>query len=144
MTEDLRKVFVAAADRILPGIHGPGATAAHVLGFLEELCEEPVFRQAEVGFTSGLHLLQDLARDLYSCDFNKCSSAERDEIMVRLQAIPHPIVNRFLVQLVRITISGTLCHPVQGGNRDAVAWRALGVDFRRGPLPPRSPDEESR
>ena len=133
MTDDQKRIFAAAADRVLPGSTGPGATGAHVVGFLEKLWHQPVFRQKTEMFSQGFALLQDFARALHGQDFADCCAAERDVVLRRLEAVPHPTARGFLVSLVRVTLSGYLCHPDHGGNRDKIAWRFFGISFPRRP-----------
>lgn len=136
MTEDQKRIFIAAADRILPGSAGPGATEAHVVGFLENLWHQPVFRQKTETFSRGFVLLQDFAQTLCGRNFIDCCAADRDMVLRRLEAIPHPTARGFLVSLVRVTLSGYLCHPDHGGNRDEIAWKAFGISYDRQPTQP--------
>lgn len=133
MTESQRRIFIAAADRVLPGVEGPGATEARAVDYLERLWREPMFRTAEKSFSDGLALLDDLARGLFGQGFADCPAEQRDAVLRKLEAIPHPTARRFLVSLVRVTLSGTFCHPIHGGNHEAVSWRALGIDYPRQP-----------
>jgi hypothetical protein len=126
--EQLR-TFLAVADRILPGRYGPGAIAANVAGCLPGLWLKPGFAQLRQRMESGLNLLQSTARTLHQKDFAECSAAQRDAMLRQLQGIPHPLVQRALNSLVRITLMGFLCHPLHGGNREGIAWESLGMWF---------------
>lgn len=133
MTERQRQTFIAAADRVLPGVEGPGATEARAVGYLEKLWRQPVFRTVERSFSDGLTLLDDLARSLFGQSFADCSADERDTVLRKLEAIPHPTARRFLVSLVKVTLSGTFSHPIHGGNHEGISWRTLGIDRPRQP-----------
>lgn len=131
LSEERVRTFAAAADRILPGQHGPGAAEAHVVGCLPTLLELPVFAVLRPHFESALDLLQSMARELHQQDFARCSASQRDALLLRLQGIPHPAARRALGALVKATLMGYLGDPVHGGNRAGLGWKSLGLWIER-------------
>jgi gluconate 2-dehydrogenase gamma chain len=125
------RVFAAAADRILPGEHGPGASRAGVAGYLTLCSQAPAFSRVRTRLEEGLDVLQTMAQELYRTDFAECSAVERDQLLLRMQRIPHQATQRFFATLVRLTLAGFLCDPVHGGNRDGIGWLSIGVWFDR-------------
>lgn len=128
--------FVAAAERILPARAGlPSVTEANVLGYLEAARENPSFLAFETNLLEGLTLLGDLATTMFDVEFSDAEPEKRDAVLRRLQELPLPAARKFFELLVRLTLAGYLCDPIHGGNRDAIAWRALGVHIERSPSP---------
>jgi len=133
MTEEQLRLLAAAADRILPSDGRPGAATAQVRGYLEGAHATDRGERLRRGLEGGLALLQDVAQDLYGRSFPDCSESERDEVLRRVQAVPHPATSRFFRLLIKTTIAAFLCDPLHGGNRDAAGWKLLGIHFERRP-----------
>ena len=74
-----------------------------------------------------------MAAAQYGKDFCVCDAVERDDIIRAISRVPHPLVERFFLMLVRLTIAGFLCEPRYGGNRDEVGWQFLGCRPDRRP-----------
>lgn len=118
--------LAAAMDRILPGEDGPGASEANAIGYVRWLLEQDSHALAFSECESGLILLDTIAGALYHHPFAMCDPAQRDLVLQRIDGTPHPAVQRFLRQLVDITLAGFLCPPEYGGNRDCIGWQYIG------------------
>lgn len=131
-----RRRFAAAAERILPADAGlPSASEAHVLGYLDDFRKHSNFAAIETDLLEGLGLLGDQARVLFDVEFADADAEQQDAVLRHLEAMPLPSVRRFFTSLIRLTLAGYLCDPVHGGNRGAIAWRALDVHIKRSPSP---------
>ncbi len=136
LTIEQQRVFVAAADRVLPGKNLPGAVDAGVENFLLQLSRSPRGRDIGRRLQGGLELLQGMAQDMEGKDFDCCSAERRDDLLSRVGRIPHSAPRIFLSTLVRVSLAAVFSHPAHGGNRDEVGWRWLGRHFpRRGRAP---------
>ena len=135
-SQDLRS-FEAAAERILPATAGlPSAGDAGVARYLERRAAEPGFETAAKRLREGFALLDALSQDEIGCDFADASEARQEAVLRRLEAMPVPAARRFFETLINLTLTGYLCDPVHGGNRDRVAWQALGIHIERVPVAP--------
>lgn len=126
-----RRTLAAAMDRVLPGGEAfPGAAGAHAVGFAEWLAREGELAPAAPVLAAGLALLDALAAALAGREFAACAPEERDEVLRRVRATPHPTVQRFFVMLVRMTLTGCFGPPEYGGNRGGAGWEAAGFHPR--------------
>ncbi len=130
------RVLERAAATVLPGDEQPGAVEADVMGFLRRAFTAGRWSADAELVTSGLRTLDTLARSRYGTPFAHCSPADRDVVLEALRRVPHPGARRFLALLVEMTLTGFLCTPRHGGNRDHVGWATIGwqpiVPARRG------------
>jgi hypothetical protein len=126
VTPGRQATLAAAASRILPSQHGPGATEANVAGFLEDTLGQPYFRALLPWFEGHLDALEEKARERFDLGFSECRDRERDELLRALQKSPDPMTREFLLTLVRLTLEGLLGDPAHGGNREQVGWRWIG------------------
>lgn len=118
--------LAAAMDRILPGEDGPGASSANAVGYVRWLLNEDRNALGLSNLESGLMLLDTIAGALWQRRFVICDAPQRDLVLRRIEGTPHPAVQRFLHQLVDVTLVGFLCPPEYGGNRDRTGWQYLG------------------
>jgi gluconate 2-dehydrogenase gamma chain len=128
LTEERWSTLVAATQRILPSGDGPGAAEANVVGYIEWVTQQDFFRPKRQRLVNGIDLLRDLARATYGKELADCNPLEQDEVLTKLQSIPHPIVQRFLLALVKMTLAGFLSDPSHGGNHDRMGWRYIGFE----------------
>ncbi len=125
MTPHVRGVLSAAAERILPGDEWPGATDAHVIGYMDWLSAQPGFAERWTLLSRGVELIDSLAIALAGQPFAECPAAQQDAVLDRLQSIPHRTAQRAFRLLVNMTIAGYFSDPAYGGNRDGVVWRQI-------------------
>jgi gluconate 2-dehydrogenase gamma chain len=127
MTPHIRRVVSAAAERILPGDEWPGATEAHVIGYIEWLSTQPRLDERWTLLTRAVDLIESLATAIAGVQFAECGAAEQDAVLDRLQSIPHVTAQRAFALLVNLTITGYFCNPAYGGNHEGVVWRHLAA-----------------
>ena len=132
MTAKTRRTLEAAAERILPADEWPGATDAHVIGYIEWLEKQPVFDGRRRLLAEGIALLDSLAEAMFARPFSACAPGHQDRVLQRMQAIPHATPRRFVGMLVNVTLAGYFCDPKYGGNRDGVVWRRLALHLDSG------------
>lgn len=120
----------AVTERMMPSDDGPGAAEANVMGHIRWLFRQPQFQSRRQRLTSGLDLLQSLARDRFNQDFTVCAPGQKDQVLEDLRKVHHPIVWRFLADVLSWTLAGFLCDPAYGGNSDRVGWTLIGFQRR--------------
>lgn len=126
LTDARRQTLVLAMERVLPAGRGPGATEAHAIGYVDWYARQNRLRWKPDYFINGLDLIESIAQGVYGKSLAACSNVEQDAVLTRVHDTPHPNVQRFFSTLVRMTISGFLCAPEYGGNRNMVGWTHMG------------------
>ncbi len=124
------RTLAAACGRILPADGAfPGATEAGVITFIDrQLAIAPLSRIAPAVIALA-HALDDAALARKASDFASLAPAMQDEILEALSLgklgskLPEAALFRILHGFV---LEGFLSDPNHGGNRDQVAWRAIG------------------
>lgn len=130
LTAPRRLTMVAAMECVLPTGFGPGATAANAIGYVEWLANQAPSSWRSDSLADGLDLLDRVACTMYGHCLWDCSAPEQIMVMETVQGIPHRSVQRFFGVLVRLTLSGFLCAPAYGGNRDFLGWHYVGFSPR--------------
>jgi gluconate 2-dehydrogenase gamma chain len=149
------EIVRAAAARIIPtDEHGPGATEAGVIGFIDrQLTSEYGLagRRYSLGpfgkgaptqgdqsglstrdrYRLGINGLDAYARRVYGDSFAAIGPAEQDRILADVEAGRadgfEGIDPRAFFELLRYhTIAGFFADPARGGNRDMVGWQLIG------------------
>lgn len=140
LTPERRGTLHAVVDRILPGVHGPGAAGTNAAAAVEEALRHRFFRGLVPGIAQMLDRLQAQARDTFASEFAACTSAQRDELLRALSDDPHPFTRVLWRVLIALSLEGLLGDPRHGGNRDYRGWEAAGLraadveaGFCRGP-----------
>ena len=121
----------AFADRIIPPDDTPGAKDAGVVHFVDHMLStirasrKPDFEKA----------LVDLARATRrrvprGGTFASLSATQQDAVMRAMETTPA------FATLRDATLAGYLSHPSYGGNRNGVAWKAIGFEDRMTWQPP--------
>jgi hypothetical protein len=127
LTPAERRTLAAAMDRILPGgPDGAGAADANAAGYAGWITCRPHFAAAMPCLRTGLVLLDSLAAARFGLAFADCDPAERDDVLGRMRAVPHPTVSRAFVMLVRLTLNGVFASPAYGGNARGAGWEFAG------------------
>ncbi|MBY0493282.1 MAG: gluconate 2-dehydrogenase subunit 3 family protein [Cyanobacteria bacterium] len=130
-----RRTIECVTSRILPSDPlGPGARDANVVGYVDWIIAQPSFTADWECLCTGTALLDNIASALTSHRFADCNETEQDEVLSRLELVPHPTAQRYLRLIVRLTMAGFFGHPKYGGNRQEVAWKWIG--FTPDPEPP--------
>jgi len=123
--------FGAFADRIIPPDDTPGAKDAGVVHFIDHMLttigadRKPDFEKA----------LVDLARTTRrrvprGGTFASLDAMQQDGVMRAMESSPA------FATLRDATLAGYLSHPSYGGNRNGVAWKAIGFEDRMTWQPP--------
>jgi gluconate 2-dehydrogenase gamma chain len=123
--------FGAFADRIIPPDDTPGAKDAGVVHFVDHMlstigaAKKPDFDKA----------LVELARTTRrrvprGGTFASLSTTQQDAVMRAMESSPA------FATLRDATLAGYLSHPSYGGNRNGVAWKAVGFEDRMTWQPP--------
>jgi gluconate 2-dehydrogenase gamma chain len=123
---DERRCLVAAMDRVLPGDHTAGATAAHAIGYVDWLLSHDRLGEHVALLKEGLGVVDAAAQARHGRPMGACSTTQQDDVMALVLRAPHQRVQRFGVMLIRLTLTGYLCRPEYGGNRGFVGWNAIG------------------
>ena len=131
MTADQRETLAAAMECVLPPVDGPGAAGAFALGFADWVMAQPYFAPRAAAFAGGLARLDACAVRAHGCTFAACAPEARPAVLDEFAGSTDPSDRRFMQTLVRMALSGVLCSPRYGGNRDEVGWRWVG--FAPGP-----------
>ncbi len=125
----------AVAERILPGVHGPGAARSGAGAGLGNALEHRCFRGLKPLVEAFLGGLDEQANRLHGREFRACTAAQQDELLRAAQQGPSPWSRVLFRSLVEFTLEGLLGDPVHGGNRDFSGWEAAGLraeDVRAG------------
>lgn len=119
-------VLAAAFDRVLPLEGEVGARTTGVIDYVRGRIESGKINFRIDGLRRGIVLLDTLASGLHGGTFLGGSDAERDRVLAELRSVPHPLAQRFLVELIQLALAGFLCHPRHRGNRGGIGWSYLG------------------
>ena len=120
----------AATARILPADGAfPGAREANVMEFIDrQLAIAPLTKIAPAVIAIA-HAFDDAARARKARDFASLAAAQQDEILDALSrgALGTKLPEKELFRVLHgLTLEGFLADPVHGGNKDMIAWKAIG------------------
>jgi hypothetical protein len=140
LTPERRGTLYAVVDRILPGVHGPGAADTNAAAAVEHALRHRFFRGLVPGIAQVLDRLQAQARQMFANEFAACTPVQRDELLRALADDPHPWTCLLWRALIALSLEGLLGEPRHGGNREYRGWEAMGLraaeveaGFCRGP-----------
>jgi gluconate 2-dehydrogenase gamma chain len=126
LTDLQRRTLAAAAERILPSDDGPGARETGAAEYVMAALGEERLRGWLPLFSQGLDRLEAIAGAALGTGFAAARPDQQDEVLGRLQALPHSASRRFFAQLVRLCVEGFVGAPSSGGNRDGLGWHYVG------------------
>jgi gluconate 2-dehydrogenase gamma chain len=120
----------AAAARILPSGDGfPGANEAKVIDFIDrQLAIAPLSKVAPAMIALA-RALDDAARTRKARELAQLPVAEQDALLEALSqgTLGSTLPERELFRLLHgLVLEGYLSDPQHGGNRDQIAWKAIG------------------
>lgn len=131
---DLDAVLEAASSRMIPSEDGPGAREAGVIAYLRAALDLPVSRAQRRRLLEGAARLDAVARRDWGRGFAALAPEEQDRVLVHVQAGREDDVGfdgqRFVHDLLSVTLEGFLGDPIHGGNRGEVGWAF--IDYRPG------------
>lgn len=135
LKQEHRRTLQAVARRILPGVHGPGATRTAAAVGAEAAIVHPCMRGLRPGVEGLLGRLQTQAGQLYAKEFASCTTDEQDELLRGLEQDPNRWTRLVWRFLIGFCIEGLLGDPVHGGNRGFLGWEGVelkAADVRAG------------
>jgi gluconate 2-dehydrogenase gamma chain len=123
--------FGAFADRIIPADDTPGARDSGVVHFVDGMLAT-LEAERKADFERALAELHRATRRRIPRGgaFATLPAARQDEILKSMESSPGFATLRIA------TLAGYLSHPSYGGNRNAVAWKAIGFEDRMTWQPP--------
>ena len=124
------RALEAATARILPSDGTfPGAREANVMEFIDrQLAIAPLAKIAPAVIAIA-HAFDDAARARKAREFATLAPAQQDEILDALSrgALGTKLPEKELFRVLHgLTLEGFLCDPHHGGNKDMIAWNAIG------------------
>lgn len=136
-TPEQGRTLSAIVDRLLPDssdVGMPGAGRAGVAAYIDGQLSLPIFAGLERMMRAGVQFVDRAARRDHGGPFAGLSPQAQDALLSGFQTgaiggmrFPQAA---FFDQLLHFSLEGYLGAPEHGGNRDAVAWQALGIDPR--------------
>jgi gluconate 2-dehydrogenase gamma chain len=124
------RTLEAAAARILPAADGlPGASEAKVIDFIDrQLAIAPLTKVAPAMIALA-RALDDAARKRKVSELAQLPAPQQDALLeaVSQGTLGSTLPERELFRLLHgLVLEGYLCDPHHGGNRDQIAWKAIG------------------
>jgi hypothetical protein len=132
LSDSQLRTLAAAMERILPAGDDPGASDANAIGFVEWMMRQGSSASVVADLEAALTFIDSLAMALCQREFVACGPEQQKLVLQRMEATPHPRVQRYFGILVKTTLAGFLCPPEYGGNRDERGWRSIGHTPRVG------------
>lgn len=131
-----RLTLRAALACVLPSDDGPGADETSAGNYVERVLMEVLDDATRERFQEGLRLLESIAQNRHGRPFRHCPRTAQDEVLTRLQQIPHRLPQQFLALLIHAALQGFLCDPVHGGNHEGLGWAYLCLPRTADPARP--------
>lgn len=122
--------FEAIAAQIIPSGDTPGAREAGVIYFIDTVLADIDPDMLEPLQTGLLSLQADIGDTHGATSFAGMQSSQQIEALKAIEETDFFETMRFL------TIAGTFCNPSQGGNRDEVGWKLIGMERPGAAQPP--------
>jgi len=134
-TAEEARTVEAISERIIPADQDPGAAWAGVVRYIDrQLAGHFNFRRFRELYRQGLAGVDQTSAAMFQARFVGLGAARQDEILKALQKgeAPGEIWKRvparqFFDAVLNHTMQGYYGDPRHGGNREGVAWRALGI-----------------
>lgn len=128
------QVLRAALDRLIPAQDDlPSACAARVDVYVDRQLGSERFAGIKAEVRRGLGLLDTLAKKRHRRRFHELDGAAQDALLAAMQTGTAPTAGfqaqRFFEILHTLAMEGYLSAPRHGGNRDGIAWKALGISW---------------
>jgi gluconate 2-dehydrogenase gamma chain len=124
LTESQAVTLTALCDQIIPADDWPSASQAGVLIFIDRQLTGP-YRRHRKAYRHGIEATDKQCHDRFGVELAAASPAQQLEIAKALEQ-QNPAFFRLLRQH---TMQGYYGSPRHGGNKDAVSYRMLGLDF---------------
>lgn len=128
-------VVAAVADQIIPPDGDPGGKDADVPQFIERQLRGP-YRRFLISYREGLRKLEETSVRLAGRSFVDLPFERQTGVLVAVEAnrVPAGIwrageAREFFQLITDHCLQGFYGSPRHGGNRDAVSWRMLDLDY---------------
>ncbi len=125
--------LTAICERLIPADRDPGAAWAGVARFIDIQLTGP-YRKYKKLYRQGLIATDQVSRLRFGHRFANLGPTQQDDVLGALErgdvpeevwAKPQP--RRFFDMVLAHTMQGFYGDPRHGGNREAIAWRMLGL-----------------
>jgi gluconate 2-dehydrogenase gamma chain len=145
LTPDEARLVEALFEQIIPADKDPGAKEAGVVVFIDRQLVGPYARH-QTTYRNGLRALQETCRNRFDKPFEALNGNDQTKVLASLEAgrAPQelwksPTCGEFFNLLLEHTMQGFYGSPRDGGNRNYVSYRMLGLECPRIPDPKREP-----
>jgi len=134
-TAEEAKTIAALSEQIIPADQDPGATWAGVVNYIDrQLCGS--LKRFRNNYRQGIAGVEESSRLRYGKGFGALDTKNQIELMHLLENGKAPgeswkrtSSSEFFALLVEHTRQGFYGDPRHGGNRDAAAWKMLGLPY---------------
>jgi gluconate 2-dehydrogenase gamma chain len=135
LTADERRIVEAVSDQIIPPDQDPGGKAAGLVDFIDLQLRGPYARYLP-SYRDGLARLEQTSRRLRQTSFVDLPFDEQTRVLAQLEAdrVPPGIwtpgeAPEFFRLICDHCMQGFYGSPRHGGNRGAVSWKMLRIDY---------------
>jgi gluconate 2-dehydrogenase gamma chain len=135
LTVDEARTLAAACECIVPADEYPGAAWAGVVNYIDRQLSGPL-RDLQNSYRWGIAASNKSSRLLYGGEFAFLPQAKQVELLTMIEQgrVPREIWGKisapeFFGMLVDHTMQGFYGDPRHGGNRERVAWKAVGLSY---------------
>jgi gluconate 2-dehydrogenase gamma chain len=124
LTANQARTLAALCDQIIPADDWPSASQAGVLTFIDRQLTGP-YRRHRKAYRQGLEETSRLAQSRIGIELASATPAQQLEVVKALEQ-QNPA---FFGMVRQHTMQGYYGSPRHGGNKDAVSYRMLGLDY---------------
>lgn len=144
-TPDEARLVEAVSEQIIPADTDPGAKDAGVVVFIDRQLVGPYARY-QMAYRDGLRALQETCRRQFDKPFEALGWDDQTKVLASLEAgrAPQelwtsPTCSEFFNLVLEHTKQGFYGSPQDGGNRNYVSYKMLGLESSYRPGPNRDP-----
>ena len=144
-TPEEARLVEAVSEQIIPADEDPGAKDAGVVAFIDRQLGGPYARYQKV-YRDGLRALQETCRRQFDKPFEALGWDDQTKVLAALEAgqAPNelwnsPTCREFFSLVMEHTRQGFYGNPQDGGNRNYVSFKMLGLDSSYRPQRNRDP-----
>lgn len=134
-TDSEALLVIALCDQLIPSDDAPGATEAHVIGFIDRQLVGP-YAKHQTSYRNGLAALNLTCRQLHGADFTQLGADEKLAVLEAVESgrVPaglweDPKAGAFFNLVLSHTMQGFYGSPRHGGNREFASYRMLELEL---------------
>lgn len=134
-TDSEALLVTAICDQLIPRDDAPGATDAHVIGFIDRQLVGP-YAKHQPAYRQGLAALNLTCRQLHGADFTSLEPEKKIAVLEALESgrVPagfwtDPKPTAFFNLILNHTMQGFYGSPRHGGNREFASYRMLELEL---------------